>query len=139
MPQVLEHPSDSNQGTKRNDKMSKYRFAGTLKEIETSSTVKVLRFVPDQECAVTEDRDGKKVTFAVFLPADDSGEGIVVRYEGKIYVTDKGKVKWVPSWNNGEHYSFVLEAVKEENDCEIKIETTSVSKYFKLESVIEKV
>ena len=118
--------------------MSKYRFAGTLKQIDTSSTAKVLHFVPDQECAVTEDREGKKVTFAVFLPADDSSEGIVFKYDGKVHVADKGKVTWMSSWKNGAHYSFVLETVKKVKDCEMEIGDVPNSKYFKLESVIEK-
>ena len=116
--------------------MSEYRFIGTLKECGYSSGNKVLRFVPDQECAVTEDRDDEKVKYVVLLP-QSGGEGIVFEYKDKVVFKLKTKVKWIPNWKPDGHYTLVLKLV-EEAKYDIEVETSPTSKYFELESVIEK-
>lgn len=116
--------------------MSKLRFAGTLKEIEVSSSSKVLRFVADQECTVSEDRDGKKETYAIFLPADN-GEGIAFKNEGKLKIVVESKAKWLPAWKVNGRYELMLEPGDGKNH-EVEVTDAPTSKYFKLESVTEK-
>lgn len=116
--------------------MSKYRFTGTLKECEHSSGNKVLRFVPDQEYAVTENCGDNKVKYVILLPSND-GEGIVFKYEDNVEIADIRKSPCVPSWNVGGHYKLVIVPVKKASR-EVEVLTAPKSKYFKLESVTEK-
>jgi len=116
--------------------MSKYRFIGTLKECEHFSGKKVLRFVPDQECAATEDRDDEKVKYVVLLP-QRGGEGIVFEYKDKVAFRLKTKAKWLPNWKPDGHFVLVLK-LAEEAKYDIEVETAPTSKYFELESVTEK-
>lgn len=116
--------------------MSEYRFAGTLKECECSSNNKVLRFVPDQECAVVENCGDNKVRYVILLPCND-GEGIVFRYEDKVEIADTGKATWLPAWKVGSHYELVIVSTKKASR-EVEVLAAPKSKYFKLESVAEK-
>lgn len=116
--------------------MSKFRFAGTLKELETSSSSKMLYFAPDQECTVSEDRNGKKATYVIFLPADN-GEGIAFKYEGKLKIVVQSKAKWLPAWKVNGRYELLLEPGDDKNH-EVEVPDAPTSKYFNFESVAEK-
>ena len=116
--------------------MSKYRFAGTVKAIRTTSSSKELSFTPDREYAITEKCGKDEILFAAFLP-EDGQEGFVVKYEDNVHIVDKDKAKWA-TWKINGHYAFVLEGVTDEKDCDIEIKDAPTSKYFKLESVTEK-
>ena len=115
--------------------MSKYRFAGTIKEIKSTTSSKELAFVPDREYAVSEKDE---ILFVAFLPDDDKEVGMVFKYADNVRVVDKDKAKWAPTWKINGHYALVLESVTDEKDCDIEIKDAPTSKYFKLESVAEK-
>lgn len=116
--------------------MSKYRFIGTLKECGHSSSNKVLRFVPDQECAVIENCGDNKVKYVVLLPCN-SGEGVVFKYMDKLEIVDTGKSAWLSSWKAGGHYELVIVSTKKASR-EVEVLAAPKTKYFKLESVTEK-
>ena len=123
-------------GSQKENTMGKYRFVGTLKECERSSGNKVLRFVPDQECATAENRDDEKVKYVVLLP-QKGGEGIVFEYKDKVAFKLKTKSKWLPNWKPDGHYVLVLKLI-EEVKYDIEVESAPISKYFEIESVTEK-
>jgi len=116
--------------------MSKYRFAGTIKEIQSIPSGKEFAFAPDREYAITEKVGKDEILFVAFLP-EDGQEGIVFKYGDNVHIVDKGKAKWAPTWEIGGHYTLVLEKAKKSN-CNIEIKDAPTSKYFKLESVTEK-
>lgn len=118
--------------------MSKYRFAGTIKEIKSTTSSKELAFVPDREYSVSEKRGKEEILFVALLPEDDKEVGIVFKYADNVRVVDKGKAKWAPTWKINGHYALVLESVTDEKDCDIEIKDALTSKYFKLKSVAEK-
>ena len=113
-----------------------YRFIGTLKECERSLGDEILRFVPDQECTVTENCGDNKVKYAVLLPCD-GGEGIVFKYEDKVEIVNTSKLAWLPSWKVGDRYTLAIK-LADDKCYEIELRNAPLSKYFKLESVIEK-
>lgn len=119
--------------------MSKFKFSGTLKEMKTSSNPTVLYFVPDQECVVTQGDTGDKEKYVVLLPTDSKQEGIVFKYDGRVEITDKGKVMWLPDWELDSHYVLELKVTREAAKCQIEIKGTSVMKYLTLDSVTKKV
>ena len=124
--------------------MSKYRFAGTIKEIKSTTSSKELAFVPDRESVVSEKRGEDEILFVAFLPEDDKEEGIVFKYADNVRViskaktTGRGKVEWTPTWKVGGHYKLEFENVTVEKDCDVVFNDALTSKYFKLESVTEK-
>lgn len=136
--------------------MSEYRFIGTLKECEHSSNNKVLRFVPDQECVVTENCDKDKVKYAVFLPPKD-GEGIVFAYKDKVVFDVKSITGWLPKWKIDGRYALVLDQLfvktedlskaaesdpdhdtKETTFVVVEVKGVSFNREFTLKSVTEK-
>ena len=118
--------------------MSKVRFTGTLKEMKASSKSRVLYFVPEQECVVIQGDAEDKEKYVVLLPTDSKEEGIAFKYDDKVEINDKGKVKWLPDWKLGSHYVFELEVTTDATKCHIEIKGTSVAKYCNLDSIAEK-
>lgn len=101
--------------------MSEYRFIGTLKEIESSSGNKILRFVPDLESAVAENHDDKKIKYIALLPQKGK-EGIVIEYEDNVAftLTMNPDVEWLLKWKPDGHYrlTLLLETVNKMGDQE---------------------
>ena len=124
---------------KRNDKMSKYRFAGVVREIRSFPSGKTdneVGFVPDREYAVTEKRGKDEILFVVLLP-EDGKEGIVFKYGDNVHIIDKSKAKKTRTWKVNGHYALELENVEEKN-CDIEMKDAPTTKYFRIESVTEK-
>lgn len=120
--------------------MSKYRFAGVVREIKSFPSGKTdneVGFIPDREYAVTEKRSKDEILFVVLLP-EDGKEGVVFKYGDNVQIIDKSKAKKARTWKVNGHYALVLEKVEEEKNCDIEMKDAPTSKYFKLESVTEK-
>ena len=60
--------------------MSKYRFAGTIKEITLDSKNIILKFTPDQEFASSYTKDKETTTYALLQPVDDKDVGWLFKY-----------------------------------------------------------
>lgn len=121
--------------------MSKYRFTGVVREIKSFPSGKTnneVGFVPDREYAVTEKKGKDEILFVVLLP-EDGKEGIVFKYGDNVHIIDKSKAKESRMWKVNGRYALVLENVEEEKDCDIEMKDAPTSKYFKIESVTEKV
>ena len=136
--------------------MSCLKFTGTLKEIKYSSSSKILKFIPDQECAVVV-KDGKDETkFVALLPADDKGcfsdtdTGIVFAYDTDVCIClGASNGTWLPTWKVKGFYEMVLKpnnaiaagnnsaSPTGSNDCAITVESCGLSEQFQLVSVSE--
>ncbi len=67
--------------------MSKYRFAGTIKEISIDTTNIILKFTPDQEFISSYRKDKETTTYAILQPVDDKDAGWVFKYSDYVNLT----------------------------------------------------
>lgn len=120
--------------------MSMYRFTGTLKEIEHSSSNTILKFTPDREYSVVVKSGKDESKFAVLLPANSNGtiskrfDGIAFVYTDNVCVEIIHMASWFPTWELNMHYEFVLETARKAN-CEVNVEGIRKSKWFKIISI----
>lgn len=86
--------------------MSKFRFAGTLKEIEVSSSSMVLCFAPDQEYVSSFKADKDKTTKYAIIQSDDKNNvGYAFEFDGVVKLGCDAKSMYM---NVGAHYLLVL-------------------------------
>lgn len=91
---------------KRVQAMSKFRFAGTLKEIEVSSSSMVLYFAPDQEYLSSFKVDKDKTTkYAIIQPVDKDKVGYAFEFDGTVKLECDTKSAHM---NVGAHYLLSL-------------------------------
>ena len=66
--------------------MSKYQFAGTIKEIVVEKSNVVLKIIPDQEHVSSHKKDKSNTTYALLQPDDDKEIGWVFKYSEYVYL-----------------------------------------------------
>lgn len=71
---------------KRNKTMSKYRFAGTIREIAVETGNVILKFIPDQEFVSSYKKDKDVTTYALLQPDDDKDMGWVFKFAEYVYL-----------------------------------------------------
>ncbi len=66
--------------------MSKYQFAGTIKEIVVEKSNVVLKIIPDKEYVSLHKNDKINTTYALLQPDYDKGIGWVFKYSEYVYL-----------------------------------------------------
>lgn len=111
--------------------MSQYRFSGTVKRIEwQEGSVSSIEFIPDMEYS-SSFKKGKDetITYAVFQPVDEKGEGFVFQYSEVVVFSP---VKNVPLLPFGVHVAVTL---RTDNQKQADFSLKEPVRHFKLVSI----
>ena len=116
--------------------MSKFRFAGTVKTIEVSSSSIVLCFVPDQEYVSSFNIDKDKTTkYAIIQSVDKDKVGYAFEFDGVVKLGCDAKSTYM---NVGSHYLLLLTTDVGTGIVDVEftdILDTAIRKKFAIESI----
>ena len=113
--------------------MRQYRFSGTVKRIEWKFKGDAsVAFVPDMEYSSSYKKE-KDVTisFAVFQPVEEKGEGFVILYDKDVVFSH---VKDVFHFSCGAHVTLILDKV-DAKKADFSLSTTRL-RHFTLTSLV---